>query len=180
MAEETQTPQATDDWDWDDLLSEFEPEVEAAEKGADDAITKLTKNQRKIAERQAKMEAQAKREKLVSDFYAKASETEREFADVFLAGVTEPDKVSKMLELAPSKARAIAGEPEPAAAAADADDDDDEDVGDALAAPVSGRVEPKDPRRQLAERTKKGDMKAAFIEFMDAPKTAGPVQVKLK
>ena len=50
----------TEDWDLDELLKEFEPEVEEAEKKADDQVAKVTKGMRKIAERQAKLEEQAR------------------------------------------------------------------------------------------------------------------------
>lgn len=167
MGEEVTTPQNEEDLDWDDLLGDFEPEAEQEEKKLDGEIVKLAKNQRKIAERQARMEAQAERDKLVGDFYAHATDEAKQFADVFLAGVTEPDKVKKMLDLAQAKAKAVTPE-------APDEEEDDGDVEKALSTPLeSAGMAPKDPAKERAERTKNGDLHAAFIEFMDAPATGG-------
>lgn len=166
MADEVEKTE--EDLDWEDLLQEYEPEAEEQERKVDDTIEKLTKNQRRLAERQARMEAQAEREKLVNDFYAKASEDAKAFADVLLAGVAEPDRVKKMLELAGAKALALAP-------AATEESSDDEDVEQAFSNPVeSANAQPRDPAKERAERTRKGDVHAAFTEFMDLPATAGP------
>jgi hypothetical protein len=168
MADELNTETMKDE-DWDDLLEVYEPEVENAEKGMDDAITKLAKNQRKLAEKQQKMEAQAERERIVEEFYKDANDTEKELADVFLAGVTDPDKVKKMVDLAKSKAKALAGDSDEPAEDADEDEGDD----DALSAPVqTSAMRPKDKRKELAEKARAGDVHASFTEFMDAPATA--------
>jgi hypothetical protein len=171
MADE-QTPTTLDsDLDWDDLLSPYEEEAEEAEDEKDSAVAKLAKNQRKLAEKQAKMEAQNAREKLVAEFYSTASDSEKELADVFLAGVADPAKVKQMIDLAKAKAKALnGGEPEQEEETEDEDGDDD-----ALSAPVAPTaIAPRDKVRERAEKAARGDVHASFSEFMDAPSTVKP------
>lgn len=152
----------TEDWDLDELLKEFEPEVEEAEKKADDQVAKVTKGMRKIAERQAKLEEQARVEKLTSEFYSGASEAERELADVLLAGVSDEARVKKMLDLAKAKAKAMTKEEEEAAEA-----EEEKDTGEAFAAPPQPYHQPpSDPWEPVLERARAGDVHASFLEFM--------------
>lgn len=165
MADEVE--KSEEDMNWDDLLAEYEPEAEEQENKMDEAVAKLTANQRKLAERQQRMEAQNEREKLINAFYEKANEDAKAFADVFLAGVVEPEKVKKMLELAQAKAHALAP--------ADTEDSsEEEDVEKAFSNPVeSANAQPRDPAKERAERTRKGDIHAAFQEYMSFPATGG-------
>ena len=129
---------------------------------------KLAKQQRKLAERQAKMEAQAARDKLIADFYAAAKDEEKELADVLLAGVTEPDKVQKLLDLAKAKASKLAPGDE---------EDEEKSVEEAFsAAPSVSPPEIIDKGKETAERTRKGDAGAAWLEFLAAPAKKGPIE----
>lgn len=160
-----------EDFDYSDL-EPYEEVAEEEEKKTDDVYAKLSKQQRKLAEKQARMEAQLEREKLVADFYAKASDEAKEFADVLLAGVGDPEKVKKMLDLADAKAAKIAGKASPEQEAVA----DEAEVEAAFAAPVaSSPPEVRDVGRETAEKTRAGDANAAWLEFLAAPeRRSGP------
>lgn len=160
MADEFDTN--SEDWDIDELLQEFEPDVEEAEKEADNQVAKVTKGMRKLAERQAKMEEQARIEKLTSDFYAKANEDERQLADVLLAGVVDEKKVKTMLDLAKAKAQAMS-----AGSTEEEEAQEEEDTSKAFAAPAApSHVAPTDPWEPVLERARAGDVHASFLEFV--------------
>jgi hypothetical protein len=160
-----------DDFDYSDL-EPYEEVAEVEEKKTDDVYVKLSKQQRRLAEKQARMEAQLEREKLITDFYGKASDEAKEFADVLLAGVAEPEKVKKMLDLAEAKAAKVAGRATPEQEA----EADEAEVEAAFAAPVaSSPPEIRDVGKETADKTRQGDSKAAFWEFLAAPeKKVGP------
>lgn len=159
-----------EDFDYSDL-EPYEEVAEEEDKKTDDVYAKLTKNQRKLAERQARMEAQLEREKLVAEFYGKASDEAKEFADVLLAGVAEPEKVKKMLDLAEAKAAKVAGNATPA----QEETAEEAEVEAAFAAPVAASPpEVRDIGRETAAATAKGDAKAAWLEFLAAPSKGGP------
>ena len=149
-----------DDWSIEDLFPDEEVVVEEAEHELDKVIQNQSRAIRKIAERQARTERQSEIEKLTSEFYASADETERELADVLLPGLSEPDKVKKALDLAKAKAKALRPKEE---------DSEDAAATEAAAAftPPVGNAPPRvdDPMAKLAERTRKGDARAAFEEF---------------
>lgn len=154
-----------DDFDYSDL-EPYEAEAEEHEEAKDDVIVKLTKNQRKLAERQARIEAQAKREKLLSDFYATASDTAKELADVLIAGVSDPDRVKKMLELAEAKAAQI----ESAASKESEDSAEEGEAEKAFAPPLAvSPPEVNDRGKETKEKTRRGDPAAAWLEFLAAP-----------
>ena len=161
-----------DDDDFDmSLIEPYDEEEEKQEKAKDDVVTKLTKQNRQLAERQAKMEAQLERDRLISDFYAKEDDDAKEFADVLLAGVADPQKVKKMLELAKSKAEKVKGDkPE------ETPEEKDEGEVAAFAAPPLGNAPPevRDVGKETSERTAKGDVQAAWWEFLAAPSMGGP------
>lgn len=159
-----------DDFDYSDL-DPYDSVAENEEKKADDLVVKLAKQQRKLAEKQAKMEAQAEREKLVTEFYARASDEAKEFADVLLAGVGEPEKVKKMLDLAEAKAAKVSG----TATAEQADTMDEAEVEAAFStAPPVAAPEVRDVGRETADATRKGDPKAGWLEFLAAPSSGPP------
>jgi hypothetical protein len=159
-----------EDFDYTDL-EPYEEVAEEEEKKTDDVYAKLTKNQRKLAERQSRMEAQLEREKLVADFYGKASDEAKEFADVLLAGVAEPEKVKKMLDLAEAKAAKGAGTATPE----QTDTAEEAEVEAAFAAPISSSPpEVRDVGKETAEKTRAGDASAAFLEFLAAPESGPP------
>ena len=163
----------TDDWDIDEMLKEFEPEVEEAEHKADDQVAKVAKSVRKLAERQAKNEEQARIDKAVAEFYEKASEAERELADVLLAGVSDEKKVKNMIDLAKAKAKAMSKSEEEVA-----EDAEEKDTGEAFAAPPQPYHQPpSDPWEPVLERARAGDVHASFLEFM-ADSDGFPGQVK--
>lgn len=169
MAEEFGTVE-TEDFDYSDL-EPYEEVAEVEEKKVDDDNVKQTKLVRKIAEKQAQMEAQLAREKMLSDFYAKASDEAKEFADVFVAGVSDPAKVKKMLELAEAKAAKIAG----TATTEQTETVDEADVEAAFAAPLAAAPpEVRDVGKETAEKTRKGDPSAAWLEFLAAPASGPP------
>jgi hypothetical protein len=156
-----------DDFDYEDLTP-YDDVAEEEEKKSDELVMKLAKQQRKLAERQAKMEAQAARDKLIADFYAAAKDEEKELADVLLAGVTEPDKVQKLLDLAKAKASKLAPGDE---------EDEEKSVEEAFsAAPSVSPPEIIDKGKETAERTRKGDAGAAWLEFLAAPAKKGPIE----
>lgn len=162
MADEVDnTIQTDDEWDIDELLKEFEPEVEEAEKKADDREAKNTKAIRKLAERQAKAEERERVEKLTGEFYAKASDEAKALADVLLAGVSDETKVKRMLDLADAKAKAMATDVEAEEAAEEADTEKS-----FAAPPQPYHQAPDDPWKPVIERVKAGDTHASFIEFM--------------
>lgn len=155
MADELDT-QTADDWDLDELLKEFEPEVDEAEKKADDQVAKVTKGMKKIAERQARMEEQARVERLTDEFYKSASDEEKELADVLLAGVADEARVKKMLDLAKAKAKAISAGDETAKEEAEEKAEED-DTEKAFSPPANGvPPRPRDPEADLIERIGKG------------------------
>lgn len=169
MAEETEGFEQTDYDDFD--LSDLEPyEAEAEEQEArvDETIASLAKNQKKLAAKLAAREQQEQRDKLVGDFYAKASPEARELADVLIAGVSEPEKVKRLLELAEAKAANLtAAKTEEAA--------EEENVEKAFSPPVpTSPPEVRDEGKETAERTRKGDPQAAWWEFLAAPAKSGP------
>lgn len=164
----------TDDDDFDyTALEPYEEVAEQEEKKADDLVVKLAKNQRKLAEKQAALEAQAEREKMVADFYAKATDEAKEFADVLLAGVAEPQKVKQMLDLAEAKAATITGEATPAQE--EAAEEDDVEKAFSAPPPVSA-PEVRDIGKETAERTRSGDAAAGWMEFLAAPSKRGPLE----
>lgn len=172
MADEPFDQTTDDDFDYSDL-EPYEEVAEEEEKKTDDLVVKLAKNQRKLAEKQAAFEAQAQREKMVADFYAKASDEAKEFADVLLAGVSEPDKVKKMLDLAEAKAAKIAGTATPE----QAEQVEEDEVAKAFSAPPPvGAPEVRDVGKETAERTRSGDPQAAWWEFLAAPAKKGPLE----
>jgi hypothetical protein len=152
----------TDEWDIDELLKEYEPEVEEAEKKADDSTAKLTKGMRKLAERQARMEEKQRVEKLTNEFYEKASDGEKELADVLLAGVSDEGRVKKMLDLAKAKAKAMSTDEQEAEESAE-----EETTEKAFAPAVApSHVTQKDPWEPVIEAARSGDPHASFLEFM--------------
>ncbi len=158
-----------DDFDLEDLTP-YEDVAEEEEQKSDELVMKLAKQQRKLAERQAKMEAQAARDKLIADFYATAKDEEKELADVLLAGVSEPDKVKKMLDLAKAKVSKLAPSDE---------EEEEKSVEEAFsAAPSVSPPEIIDKGKETAERTRKGDASAAWLEFLAAPVKKGPLPVE--
>lgn len=160
-----------DDFDYEDL-SPYDEVAEEEEKKSDDIVVRLAKQQRKLAEKQAKMEAQAEREKLITEFYSSADDAAKEFADVLLAGVSEPDKVKKMLDLAKAKAEKMRGD-----AQESVEESEEKSVEDAFsAAPAVSPPEIMDKGKETAERTSKGDPQAAWWEFLAAPAKAGPLE----
>lgn len=172
MAEETQTVDTADEWDIDELLKEFEPEVEQVEKQTDDQTAKLTKGMRKLAEKQAKLEEQARVDKLTGDFYEKATDDEKELADVLLAGVADEGRVKKMLDLAKAKAKSLQTEEE------EAEEKEAEETDKAFApavAPAPAQVD--DPWKPVLEQVKAGNTHASFLEFC-ADDLAFPPSVK--
>jgi len=160
-----------DDFDYADL-SPYDEVAEDEEKKSDDIVVRLAKQQRRLAEKQAKLEAQSERDKLVTEFYSTADDTAKEFADVLLAGVAEPDKVRKMLDLATAKAAKVAGaEPQESE-----EEEEEKNVEEAFsAAPSVAAPEIMDKGRETAERTRKGDPGAAWLEFLAAPAKRGPL-----
>lgn len=158
-----------DDFDLEDLTP-YEDVAEEEEQKSDELVMKLAKQQRKLAERQAKMEAQSARDKLIADFYATAKDEEKELADVLLAGVSEPDKVKKMLDLAKAKVSKLAPSDE---------EDEEKSVEEAFsAAPSVSPPEIIDKGKETAEKTRKGDPSAAWLEFLAAPAKRGPIEAE--
>lgn len=175
MAEETDPiiTDDNDDWTMDDidaLLSSNEPDIEAAEKQADKDTIKLAKSMKKLGERQAKMEERGRVEKLTSEFYASASDEEKELADVLLAGVSDEAKTKKMLDLAKAKAKAMGASEQEAE-----ETTEEEATSEAFAAPTaSSHQSPNDPEadaeRFRRERQNAGDSRAALAGFLkDSP-----------
>lgn len=159
-----------DDFDLEDLTP-YEDVAEEEEQKSDELVMKLAKQQRKLAERQAKMEAQATRDKLIADFYATAKDEEKELADVLLAGVTEPDKVQKLLDLAKAKASKLAPSSD--------EEEEEKSVEEAFsAAPSVSPPEIIDKGKETAEKTRKGDPSAAWLEFLAAPAKRGPIEAE--
>ena len=149
-----------EDEDWSDvdaLLADEEPVIEQAERERDDEVTKLKNVTRKLAEKQKARERQEQVDKLVSEFMATAPDEAKDIAEVLVAGVKDPAKVKQMLDLAVSKVTP--------SEKSESDESDDSDA-DALAPPV-GNAPPrvKNPMAELAERSRKGDQRAAFEEF---------------
>jgi hypothetical protein len=162
MAEdEVLETEGEESWDMDELLAEFEPQVEVAEKKADDANLKLAKGMKRLAEKQEKMEERERVEKLLADFDSKASDEEKELADVLLAGITDEGRVKKMIDLAKAKAKALKtdAEAEEEAEAADTE---------AAFAPVAGPSHEKvdDPWEPVLEQARRGDVHSSFLEFI--------------
>lgn len=157
--------EATDeDWNIDDLLGglDDDPAVEQAEQKADEDKVKLAKGQRKLAEKITRMEEQARIDKALSDFYDKATDTEKELADVLLAGVSDEQRVKKMIDLAKAKAKAMSPEDEA--------EEEAKDTEQAFSAPPSSApAEVEDEWAPIREATRKGDTHASFIEFFNAP-----------
>jgi len=152
-----------DDWSIDELLADFDddPAAQEAESKADEDKLKLAKGQRKLAEKISRMEEKARIEKTLSEFYAAASDTEKEVADVLLAGVNDEARVKKMVDLAKAKAKAMEPEDEEAEAKA---------TEDAFAAPPpSGPAQVEDEWAPIREAARKGDTHASFLEFFAAP-----------
>ena len=173
MAEEMFDQTDNDDFDYSDL-EPYEEVAEAEERKVDDEQAKRSKSQVKLAAKVEAMEKQIERDKLVSDFYAKANESEQEFADVLLAGVSDPQKVKKMLELAKAKAATLAG----TASTEEVEQSDEADVEAAFSAPPPvGAPEVRDIGKETAEKTRSGDAKSAFMEFLAAPERKGPIDI---
>lgn len=153
------------------LMEPYDEEEEAQEKAKDEEVVKQTKAVRQLAERQARMEAQLERDKLISEFYAKANDEAKEYADVLLAGVADPKKVKKFLELAEAKAgKMTVKTPEETA-----EEQEQSEVA-TFAAPPLGNAPPevRDVGQETAERTRKGEAQAAWWEFLAAPSKGGP------
>lgn len=155
---------AEEDWNIDDLLGglDDDPVVDAAEQKADEDKVKLAKGQRKLAEKISRMEEQSRIDKTLSDFYDKATDTEKELADVLLAGVSDEQRVKKMIDLARAKAKAMSPETE--------EEEEAKDTEKAFSAPPpSAPASVEDEWAPVREATRKGDTHAAFVEFFNAP-----------
>jgi hypothetical protein len=163
MANDNPAPE--EDWSIDDLdgLDE-DPSVTSEEKKLDEVIANQGKVIRKVAEKVAQQERQAEIDKLTGDFYAAADETEKELAEVVLPGLDDPQKIKKAIDLVKAKAAKMRPQGEDEGSESSEDESDDEH---ALSPPVSSsppRV--KNPLADLAEKTRRGDNKAALQEFM--------------
>jgi len=164
--EQTPEVEATDEeWNLDDLLpDDDDPVVEEAEHKLDDVIQKQSKAIRRVAERQAEAERKTEVERLTTEAYKDATETEKELFDIYVAGLSEPSKVKRAIDAAKAKAAKIDGKPEPES---DAESEDTTEAEAAFAPPV-GNAPPRveDKGAQLTERTRKGDTRAALQEFI--------------
>jgi len=165
MAFEQNQPveEQSDDWDIDELLGDDDPVVEAEERKLDTEVQSLKKATRKIAEKQAEGERKAAVERLTSDFYSNASDTERELADVLLPGLSEPGKVKAALDLAKAKAAKLDGGNKPVEESEESDDS----AAAAFAPPVqSGAPRVEDPDEKILDRIAHGDTKAALAYWL--------------
>lgn len=163
-----------DDTNDDFDMSQLEPydeEEDAQERAKDEEVAKQTKTVHQLAERQARMEAQLERDKLINEFYAKASDEAKEYADVLLAGVADPKKVKKFLDLAEAKAAKTTDK----TTEESAEEKEQSEVAN-FAAPPLGNAPPevRDVGKETKERTRKGEAQAAWWEFLAAPAKGGP------
>ena len=149
-----------DDINIDELLEDFDDDIDESDKKYEELLNKVVESQKKLASKTAEMEARLERERIVDAFMKDADEETAALASTLIDGVEDPKKVKTLLNLAKEKASHLKQEPTE-------EQQEEEEVKDAFTPPVGvAPPEVKDPMAEVAKRTRTGSVAAAAAEFL--------------